>query len=69
MAENVAGRIAMIQSLLGGEPVLDENGWPTGELSPRLISINDARKLLGIDTKIEGEWADYVGSVQRQRFC
>ena len=43
-----AEKVNMVMELLGGQPILDDCGCPTGEISESLISIEDARKLLSI---------------------
>lgn len=50
---SVAGRLEMIRSLLGGEAVLDDDGNPTGELTPQIITEEQARKLIGMDAPAE----------------
>lgn len=42
----VAGRLEFVAEMLGGRPILDEDGNPTGELTPHLISKSTARRLL-----------------------
>jgi hypothetical protein len=41
------GKLQAITELLGGKPILDDNGNPTGELSPQTITPEQARVLLG----------------------
>lgn len=42
----IAGRTEMVLELLGGRPILDDNGSPTGEVAAQLISRATAREML-----------------------
>lgn len=41
-----AAKLELIMQLLGGQPIRDENGHETGELTPAIITKEQALKLL-----------------------
>lgn len=45
------GRINIVMELLGGQDVYDDDGNKTGEKTPRLITIEQARELLSLGEK------------------
>ena len=45
--KSIAGRLQFVMRLLQGEPLYDEDGEPTGEYGPGLITKEQAAKLLG----------------------
>lgn len=47
-----AVKLEMVMSLLGGQPIYDEYGNPTGEVTPALITQQEAMKLLGFNEEI-----------------
>lgn len=46
MNRTIAGKVEMIMELLGGQPILDEDGNDTGEVTASIITKEDALKLL-----------------------
>lgn len=44
-----AGKLQLIRELLGGEDVYDDDGNPTGEKTPQIITPEEAKKLLEIE--------------------
>lgn len=48
-AMSPAGKLQLIRELLGGEDVYDDDGNPTGEKTPQIITPEEAKKLLEIE--------------------
>lgn len=46
--KTIAGRLEFIRQLLGGQPILDQYGEPTGEVTPSFITEEDAIELLNL---------------------
>lgn len=44
--KNMAVRLELIASFLGGEDVYDDDGNKTGEKTPQLITVEEAKELL-----------------------
>lgn len=53
-----AGKLEIINTLLGGQPIFDENGNPTGEMTPSLITKEQALELLNMPIHKELEFED-----------
>ena len=46
LPKTAAGRVEFITQLLGGQPILDEDGEDTGEVTPAIITWEEALAIL-----------------------